>query len=320
MRLRRFDDSDAARWDAFVPTTAQGCFLHTRRFLGYHGERFADRSYVFEDERGALRAVFPAALAPDDSTRVVSHPGVTHAGLLHAPRCQPGEIHAMLAALCAQLAADGHRSLLFRMVPPALHRVAVQADVHALWQLGALVVRRDLWNAFSLRDPRVASSRHPRNLHYADVAGLVVGGIAREDVAGFHALLSEVLAQRHGQAPVHSLAQLLDIDARCPGDTAVWGCRDPQGRLVAGAWVFHLHAGCWHVQYMASNEAGRASNAMDRLLEGIIEAASAAGVGLLSMGASTVDGGRRINDTLFAFKARLGAGSLVQDFLEIGLH
>src|SRR3954468_17973344 len=98
---------DAPAWDAFVATTPTGNFLHTRKFLGYHGTRYEDRSLVFRDARDAICGVMPAALSPGDPTTVVSHPGATYGGLLLTDRHQGLDAFATLRAARAFLSAAG---------------------------------------------------------------------------------------------------------------------------------------------------------------------------------------------------------------------
>ena len=83
INVRPYVPADDGAWDALVTRSSNGTLLHTRRFLGYHGDRFADRSLVAEDKRGAIRAVFPAAVDPARSDTITSHPGATYGGIVH---------------------------------------------------------------------------------------------------------------------------------------------------------------------------------------------------------------------------------------------
>src|SRR5690349_11144509 len=82
--VRRFEDVDADAWDRFVDESANGTFMHTRRFLSYHPpQRFHDHSLLFLDESQKLRAVFTAAEVLDKGRRILkSHPGATYGGLV----------------------------------------------------------------------------------------------------------------------------------------------------------------------------------------------------------------------------------------------
>src|SRR5579871_1198389 len=65
-------------WDSLVSHANSGTFLHTRRFLSYHGKNFDDQSLLIYDQAGILRATFPAAVDPYESMTIISHPGITY--------------------------------------------------------------------------------------------------------------------------------------------------------------------------------------------------------------------------------------------------
>jgi hypothetical protein len=67
--VRGFEERNAETWDELVARSWNGTFLHERRFISYHGERFKDVSLIIEDERGRILGVFPAALDPTRENR-----------------------------------------------------------------------------------------------------------------------------------------------------------------------------------------------------------------------------------------------------------
>ena len=69
-------------WDEFCAGAVNATFLHTRRFLSYHGDRFKDMS-VLMMESGKPVGLFPAAESLSDSKVVISHPGITYGGIVH---------------------------------------------------------------------------------------------------------------------------------------------------------------------------------------------------------------------------------------------
>src|SRR5258706_14896772 len=100
MKIRPYTGADAERWDDAVARSAAGTFLHTRRFLSYHGDRFQDCSLLCEDRKGRLIGVFPAALKPDDPACVASHPGAPYGGLLFfGGDLAAGDVEEMLGGI-----------------------------------------------------------------------------------------------------------------------------------------------------------------------------------------------------------------------------
>ena len=315
-----FRSSDAERWDAFVPETAQGVFLHTRRFISYHRDRFRDMSLLFEDDDGRLRAVLPAAQSVEDPALVISHPGITFGGLLHDPKCTPEEIQNYFTATADHFRAAGLKRLLCRMVPAHVQRRPVALDQHAIWLFGGKLVRRDLWNVLDLTRERTVSSGHKYRIKQARKNGVVCFRGKPEHYAAFHALLTGNLQKRFGVSPVHTVSELLTIQKLFPSDIDLWIASDANNDILAGVWVFRHTAFVWHTQYIAAAEAGKEKSANHSLLDMIIQEASTQGVRYFSFGASTEASGQAVNSGLFAFKSGFGAGSVTQDFFELELR
>src|SRR5438093_319750 len=127
MRVRFFQSGEEAAWDAFCAVSYNATFLHTRRFLSYHGDRFQDRSLVFEDEHRWV-GVLPAAAHPASAGTVSSHPGITYGGIVHDGALR-GE--AMIAALreAARVYAEaGLASLQYKATPHIYHAAPAQDD------------------------------------------------------------------------------------------------------------------------------------------------------------------------------------------------
>jgi hypothetical protein len=320
VRAVPYTDADAERWDAFVAAAPTGTFLHTRRFLSYHGERFRDCSLLFVDAADRVCGVLPAAADPDDAAAAVSHPGATYGGLLLSDRRYGLDAFELLELARRSLAGAGFRRLVYKSVPPHVHRGIRQADLYALWRMGARLVRRDLWNVIDLTRPREVEAARRRRLRR--VRDQVVN-IARDDSASaypeFHAVLTECLAQRHGVRPVHTVAEMQLLHARFPRQISLWLARDEAGRCVAGEWIFDLGETC-HGQYGVATEAGRAMSAQDLLLEAIISDGAARGSRSFSFGTSTESAGQVLNEGLYGYKASFGAGSVVHDFYELDLE
>ena len=319
MKVIPFTQDQAARWDEFVLKTAQGVFLHTRGFLSYHRDRFQDRSLLFEDGKGRLRALLPAALSLDDPVFVISHPGITFGGFLHDPGCCPDEVQAYIDATLDHFKAEGRKGFLYRAAPAHALHVPVALDQHALWRRGAQLVRRDLWNVLKIDQERQAKSGHKSSVNRAHKNGVVSCVGSHADYKRFHGILAENLEKRYAVSPVHSLAEMVDVQRLFPKNVELWVARDAQGNLLAGVWLFRYSDCTWHTQYIASTEAGRESFATHHLLEAILQVAKKDAVTFFSFGASTESVGQVVNSGLFEFKAGFGHGSTVQDFYEIEL-
>jgi Acetyltransferase (GNAT) domain len=319
MRIIGYTEEIAAQWDAFVQAAAQGTFLHTRKFLSYHGSRFQDCSAYVEDDKGQLCGVFPAAVSPDDARSVVSHPGITFGGLLSHARCSPEEIYAQLSGILSYFRSRGYVRVLYRTVPCHAQKIPTVIDQHTLWLLGGRIVRRDLWNVFDLSAPRVLSEWHARWIKRAVGNGVTVDIGNRVDYLKFYEVLRDRLARRHQVTPAHTAKELLLIQGLFQDEVKLWIARDSEGQVIAGHWMFHYNDRAWHMQYSASSDVGRNLGASHLVVETIIKKATQLRVAVFSFGASSECHGRVVNAGLFAFKAGFGKGTALQDFIEVTL-
>ncbi len=319
MRVRAFSEDDAERWDACCAAAVNATFLHTRRFLAYHGNRFDDLSLVVEDAQGAVLGVLPAARDPQDPDTVVSHPGSTYGGLVHGGALRGEAMVQALAAAAAHHGALGLRRLRYKALPHAYHRAPAQDDLYALQRLGAQRSRCDLSSCIDLAHRLPVATRRRRALARARRAGLQVhaGDAARAGLPALWDVLRENLRQRHGVEPVHTLDEMAALAQRFPQHIAVrLACR--AAHVLAGSVLFRTGA-VVHAQYLANSDEGRECGALDLVLETAIDEARADGARYFDFGISTEDGGRRLNAGLHAYKSEFGAGALVHEFYELAL-
>jgi hypothetical protein len=317
VRARAFVAADAERWDAFCAGAVNATFLHTRRFLSYHGDRFADRSLVLEDDGGRWIGVVPAAADPGDERTVVSHPGLTYGGVLHQGGLR-GE--AMLEAFAAAAAcwrdSHGHRTLRYKAVPRIYHRAPAEDDLYALLRLDAPRVRCDLSSTVDLANPLPLSERRRRMLKKARAAGVAVEEGAAQ-AGELWPVLEAVLSLRHEARPVHSLAEIETLLERFPGQVRVVVARH-ELRVVAGTVLF-IAGQTTHTQYLSSDETGQALGALDLVIDAQIRAARERGARWFDFGISNEDQGRTLNHGLHRYKSEFGAGGTVHEFFELDL-
>lgn len=316
VRIRAMKEADAPAWDALVARSTAGTFLHTRRFLSYHGERFTDCSLMLEDERGGLAGVFPAALDPVDASIVVSHPGISYGGVLHAGELTGAFAVRACEAICAYYSEQGKRLLRYKAVPPIYHRMPAQDDVYALFRMNAVLYRRDLSTAIDLSARGSISERRRRGVKKAQQAGLQVVA-ALDALEEFWDVLTENLSSRHAVKPVHTTDEMQLLRARFPAEIELLVAKR-DGRVLAGVLLFDSER-VSHAQYTASTEAGRECGALDAVLETAIERAVAAGRRYFDFGVSTEQAGEFLNEGLYAFKTGFGGAGIVHDFYEIAL-
>jgi hypothetical protein len=313
--IRPFCASTVGEWDDLIARSFAGTFLHSRRFLSYHGERFRDLSVCVYDA-GHLEAVFPAAFDPDEEACATSHPGATYGGLMHAGGLRGTRMVEALGKLREYYAELGLRRLRYKAVPRIYHRVPAEDDLYALFRAGARRYRCDLAAVVDPVNRLAPSSRRKRCLKAA-LAGNVVVHEGNERLAEFWELLSANLAQKHQARPVHTLDEIRVLLSRFPDQirltTAV-----AADQVVAGVLLFVVPTAV-HAQYICANEVGYTLHALDAVIEHCIAAASLGSARWFSMGISNEANGWVLNDGLYRFKTEFGAGAVAHEFYELDL-
>jgi hypothetical protein len=312
--IRTYSDADATAWDRFCTECGNATFLHTRRFLSYHGDRFRDLSCIVQGRHGWLGA-FPAAEHPSEKDCVVSHPGISYGGLIHAGALTGDKQLETFAAIADHYRQLGYRRLRYKAIPHIYQVVPAQDDLYSLFRLGARRYRCDLSSSIDLAARRPLTERRRRSLRKAVQAGIHICE-GTSNLPQFWPLLTDNLARRHDAQPVHTLAEITDLADRFP-DHIRLVCAHRDGQLLGGVLLF-CTARVHHAQYIAASEAGQESAALDLVFDNCIGVA-AEQAQYFDFGISNEDEGRVLNAGLYDFKTEFGGGGIAMEFYEIAL-
>jgi hypothetical protein len=317
IHLRAYDpDADRGAWDAFVADSWNGTFLHSRRFMAHHGDRFADRSLLVLDDRGRLAGVLPAAVDPGDPAVVVTHPGLTYGGLVRGRRLAGTALVDALAAIASEYEGQGFKRLLYKPVPHIYHRTPAEDDLFALSELGAVRVRCELSTTVPLGDGPAPNSARRQGIRNAARKGVVVVE-GPEHIRPFWGVLAGNLRERHDAAPVHSAGQLEDLSGQLPANLRCLAALH-DGVVVAGTILFETHT-VSHTQYNGTNAAGQQLGALDLVLGRAIERARERGALYFDFGVSNARPSTRLNDGLHWYKTSFGGGGVAHELYELAL-
>jgi CelD/BcsL family acetyltransferase involved in cellulose biosynthesis len=313
MQARPYEEADAAEWDRFCAAAHSATFLHTRRFLSYHGSRFVDLSLIVEDG-GDWVGILPAARHPQDETCVVSHPGITYGGLLQEGALRGERMLAALQVALRHYASCGSRRLVYKTVPHIYQRTPAQDDLYALFRLNAARSRCDLSCAIDLAHRLATSERRKRSRKKAERAGTRIAEGPKQMPALWEVLKAN-LAREHQAVPVHSLEEIGLLVERFPENIRVVAA-ELDGKIEAGVVIFVTET-THHAQYIASSERGYEACALDAVFEHCISAARDAGARWFDFGTSNEDRGLVLNDGLYRFKSEFGGGGIAYEFYDL---
>lgn len=311
------DGGEAVRWDEFVSHCHNANFLHSRRFLSYHGDRFVDRSVWLENDKGAIAGVFPAAVSPTEATVVCSHPGATYGGIAHAGKCGGSASYDAIISLCEYYRAAGFRRLVYKAVPHIYHRYPSEDDVSALFDAGAKLISRKLSVAIAADDRRPLNKRRLGGFRKCPDAPIEVINIDNPAAATLWKIIEQNTAVQYRTTPTHRWDEIQLLAGKFPQDIlCVVGSID--NTVEAGTLIFRSPT-VWHTQYIGASDIGRQYCLLDVVLLRAIKEAQAAGC-WFSFGTSSEDKeGKRLNAGLHRFKSDFGGGGVVYDRYQIDL-
>jgi hypothetical protein len=317
MRLVEYHESLADKWDAFIDEAPAGTFLHSRKFLGYHKERFTDKSIILQDDKEHITAVFPAAEDRNNTALIISHPGSTYGGIICRNGFSGNEVVDALTQIVRYYAALGYQGLRYKAVPYIYHEKPSEDDLYALFRLGAIRHRCDLSACIDLGHRGKTSSLRKRGLKKAEKQGLHIT-TADKHIPEFWQVLEGNLHSIHGQTPVHSLDEIQLLHSSFPSSIkfimALY-----EGRVIAGVVLFSSRMTV-HAQYIASNEQGRELAALDYVFEHCIQKAGAEGLRYFDFGTCNENEGKTLNSGLYKFKLGFGAGGVAYEFYNLDFN
>ena len=299
-------------WDEFARNSKNSSFLHQRRYMDYHSERFADHSLIAADG-GRTLALLPAN---EDGTTIHSHQGLTYGGWLTPMKhFNANTMLEVFASMKEFLHSEGFTRLIYKAVPHIYHRYPAEEDAYALFRFGARVSGV---NMSSTVIPSYGSipvdERSRRNLKNAVKAGVDV----REstDFAAFWEILTENLSSKYGARPVHSLAEMTLLHSRFPESIRLF-LAYLDGTPVAGTVIFDT-ATVAHTQYIAATGAGLGCHALAMVWHKLITETFSSRP-FFDFGTSNENNGLILNHTLLQSKAGYGARGIAYVIYEMDI-
>ncbi len=314
MNLEIFSSSSANEWDQFIKDSVNGTFLHSRKFLSYHKERFIDRSVFFTDKQKII-GLLPAANHLQEKNTICSHPGLTYGGFVHNGDLRGSNMVEAINLTMEYFKKEGFKKFIYKSIPSIYHKLPCQEDIYFMSNIGSLF-RCDLSSCIDLSARYEVSSRRKRSLKKALSSNITIkDGLS--EAKSIWTVLTENLDQKYKARPVHTLEEITFLGTEL-SENINFKSAYLDNNVIAGLVLFETDT-CTHAQYIASNSVGQKFSALDLLFNVTIEESIQSGKKYFSFGTSTEDNGKFLNEGLYKFKTEFGSGGQVQQFFEIKL-
>ena len=313
MQAHFFIDYESLAWDEFCFRCPNANFLHTRKFLSYHKDNFIDKSIVLT-KKNLIVGLLPAAENPTQSSQIISHPGITYGGFLHEGGLRGGFMLDAFSCALALLKENNYDTLEYKVLPFIYQELPFQDDLYALFRLGAKRVRCDLSSTVNIDRRLSISRRRVRSLKNAQKnnISLVRGFKYASDI---WKVLVNNLDTKFQKIPTHSIEEISILHGLFPEKIQFIAALDCNN-VVAGVVLFDCGLTI-HAQYIASNEEGYKTSALDLIFDECIKDAKNLGAKYFDFGISTEDQGYKLNIGLNQFKSEFGGGGVVHEFYRL---
>lgn len=305
-------------WDDFCLRSSNATFLHTRKYINYHKDRFSDHSLLLVNDKDEVIGLFPAAESLNEPGLVISHPGISYGGLIVTEKLYGERVISVMKQIIEYFKELDFSSIQYKAVPYIYHKRPFQDDLYALFRLNAQRYRCDLSSIINLSHKRRASSRRIRSLKKARKYDISITS-GSNNLDPYWNILEENLNSKYGAKPTHSLAEIKQLMITFPQDIELQVAKDAHtGNMIAGIVLYHTET-VTHTQYIASNKEGHRLSALDLLFDSAIEKSVEREINFFSFGISNENEGQYLNQTLYQFKHEFGAGGIAHDFFLIKL-
>lgn len=323
--IRRYCADLKSIWDDTVRKVRQQSFLFLRDFMDYHKDRFVDISLIVFDKHHKAIALFPANISNNDSAHIESHGGLTYGGLLLIDMVTTKMTDEIFHDIIELYKSLGFSSLLYKPVPHIYHIQPVEEDLYALFRHKALLETRAVSSVINIENIIPFSTLRKRKVKKADRLFRYMEDKTPTAIGDFWRILNDVLQERHNTKPVHSLVELQYIVSKFPNEIRLFVARKntnsgSQDQVVAGCVLFMMPR-VIHVQYIASNEEGRESGALDGLFSYLISLIRDTHTEKLyfDFGISTEKQGLYLNEGLIFQKEGYGGRAICYDAYRLNL-
>jgi hypothetical protein len=298
-------------WDKFIAQSRNGTFLFYRDYMDYHADRFPDASLMFFTEEGSLFAVLPATAK---GRTLSSHAGLTFGGIISDTRMKTPVMLDVFEVMKSHLRSEGIKSVLYKAIPHIYHQIPSEEDLYALYRNNAQLVRRDVSSAIDLREKLPFSKGRRYEIKQAQKHGLEVK--QSDDFRSFMGIEEHVLGTKYDSRPVHSASEMQMLAERFPEHIKLFAAHRGD-EMLAGVIVYETRSVA-HAQYIAANEMGKKTGALDLILGHLINEYYS-GKKYFDFGISTENNGLQLNVGLIENKQSFGARAIVHDFYEFSV-
>ena len=305
----RYTAERADEWNAFVAQSKNGTFLHDRRYMDYHADRFVDCSLMIYDTKGNLFALLPANRVDDT---LYSHQGLTYGGLLLDGRATADAVCRTMSDINDYLRQQGIRYVICKTVPWIYAAIPADEPLYAFTQVcHATLKYRDIASVVSLDNQLALSELRRRGKRKAERHGIRIA--YSDDFQTFWQILTENLQVKYDSHPVHTIQEITLLRNRFPDSIRLYAAYEGH-EMIAGT-VLYVTPRVIKTQYISASLRGKEVGALDLLFASLLSCPPPNHT-YLDLGTSALDHSTALKLPLIFQKEGFGARAVCYDTYE----
>lgn len=310
VKIERYRPEHKKSWDDFVVSSKNGTFMHFRDFVEYHRERFDDHSLLVWNHKNKLVALLPAH---QQDNVFNSHLGLTYGGFVSDENMKMPLMLVIFQQTISYLKENDFQKVMYKPIPKIQHKLPSDEDIYALFLCGAKLVSRHVCPVIDCRHKLKFQKTRINCIQTARKHGLIVR--KSEDIKSYWDIVTDLL-RHYNSKPVHMLEEIEYLHDRFPQNIKLFACYK-EDTLIAGVLVFESDQVA-KIQYIAGNDEAKGVGAIDLIFDSLINQYYV-NKPFIDFGATTTNGGYRLNKGLNFQKEGFGARTSLQDAYEIDL-
>jgi hypothetical protein len=261
--IKTYQKEYQSLWDDFITRSANGTFLHQRKYMDYHADRFNDASLmIFKDNK--LKAVLPAHRIDNE---LFAHNGLTYSDFIFHFKLKLAHKTAIVEQALMFLHQQNIEKLHLKTIPFVFHQKIDESNLYLYDRLQAEIVKIKPFFVKIKQNNEKVNRNRLKNLKKIQIELQLQTGM--EFLPEFWKIVCDNLRKRYKAKPVHSADEIQKLAGLFPDKIRLFTVAS-QGKILAGALVFLIHKSL-HFQYIHARNDEIARQAVEWLIYQIIK-------------------------------------------------
>lgn len=298
-----------SEWNHFVYGAKNSTFMHLREYMDYHSSRFTDNSLIAY-QNNKIIGVLPANRVGDT---LYSHQGLSYAGwLVQTKHFDVTNMLRIWDAMAEFLPSIGIKRLVYKPSPHIYHSYPAEEDLYAIFRHNGVIASTTISTVIPIADAIRFNENSRRAVRLAQKEGIVINETT--DYAPYWDVLTELLNERYGVNPVHTLAEINLLHSLFPINIRLFTANLGDD-VLGGTLIYHTGLVA-HAQYIAASQKGKAMKVLPIIFDHLINTEFSQ-TKYFDFGTSNEQGGRVLNEGLVMQKTGMGGRGIVYNTYSI---